>query len=188
MPICNKCGNGFPNYVKIEGKTKNISSRRYCLTCSPWGKHNTKQIHVLDSISSAWMLEPCNVCGMPYDKRKRAIGRTTCFCCINKHREKVKGDRVYGIVGESCWKCGYNKGERGRKILEFHHVVPEQKKFGLTLRHIGQLRWETIEEEMRKCVLLCPNCHREEVNGILTQSEILKIYTEKWAEIGVSQV
>lgn len=47
MPECKKCGNGFPNWVIVEGKRRNLASREYCLGCSPFGQHNTK---ILDTV------------------------------------------------------------------------------------------------------------------------------------------
>jgi hypothetical protein len=44
MPECRKCGDYFPNHVKIEGKKRNLCKRKYCLKCSPFNKHNTKKI------------------------------------------------------------------------------------------------------------------------------------------------
>jgi hypothetical protein len=43
---CVKCDNEFPFIVTVEGKKRNLKSRKYCLDCSPWGQHNTKKIHM----------------------------------------------------------------------------------------------------------------------------------------------
>ncbi len=44
MKICDKCGDKFPILIKIHGITRNLNSRRFCLKCSPWGKHNTSNL------------------------------------------------------------------------------------------------------------------------------------------------
>lgn len=41
MRVCLKCGCTFNNYIKIEGKTRNLINRKFCLDCSPFGLHNT---------------------------------------------------------------------------------------------------------------------------------------------------
>ncbi|HEU4604505.1 MAG TPA: hypothetical protein VFS24_21200, partial [Steroidobacteraceae bacterium] len=41
------------------------------------------------------------------------------------------------------------------------HVDPKKKAFQLDMRSLG---WELIEEEVRKCLLFCANCHAEEHN------------------------
>ena len=42
MPDCRLCGLHFPNRVMIDGQLRNVSTRRYCLDCSPSGLHNTR--------------------------------------------------------------------------------------------------------------------------------------------------
>lgn len=43
MPkICRKCNKEFPYHKKINGKVRNLNSRKFCLDCSPFGSRNTK--------------------------------------------------------------------------------------------------------------------------------------------------
>jgi hypothetical protein len=45
MPkICKKCNNEFPFHVVVEGKKRNLKTRKFCLDCSPFGKRNTKDL------------------------------------------------------------------------------------------------------------------------------------------------
>lgn len=44
MPQCEKCGGYFPFLVEINGKKRNLKNRKYCLVCSPFGLHNTKNL------------------------------------------------------------------------------------------------------------------------------------------------
>ena len=60
------------------------------------------------------------------------------------------------IWGGECSHCGYSKYVGA---LEFHHVDPKEKDFGISGKVLG---WERIKKELEKCVLLCSNCHREE--------------------------
>lgn len=41
MPKCRKCGDDFPNRVMVGGVVRNTHTRMFCLTCSPFGLHNT---------------------------------------------------------------------------------------------------------------------------------------------------
>lgn len=64
--------------------------------------------------------------------------------------------RAIDFLGGKCVSCGYNKHFAA---LDFHHTDPSTKDIGW-----GRLRkrkWETIKQELSKCVLLCSNCHRE---------------------------
>lgn len=55
-----------------------------------------------------------------------------------------------------CESCGYNLHD---VALDFDHIVPEDKCFsigqGLTKRTLKE-----IVTEIRKCRVLCANCHR----------------------------
>lgn len=54
-----------------------------------------------------------------------------------------------------CVKCGESRDY----IIEFHHVDPANKKFAIGT---GVLRSKTVvQEETKKCVCLCKNCHYE---------------------------
>ena len=61
--------------------------------------------------------------------------------------------------------CGYDKCPGA---LHFHHVDPTEKDLGISDMR-GSIRgWATIIIELRKCILLCSNCHAEVHAGITT--------------------
>lgn len=45
-------------------------------------------------------------------------------------------------------------------VYDFHHVDPSQKDD--IMASIMERKWEVIEIELNKCILLCSNCHRRE--------------------------
>jgi hypothetical protein len=59
-------------------------------------------------------------------------------------------------MGGKCCICGYCKNYTA---LEFHHINAEEKEFDW--RKIRQLNWNKVIVELKKCILLCANCHRE---------------------------
>ena len=59
--------------------------------------------------------------------------------------------------GGKCEKCGYDKCQRA---LEFHHLDPNVKDFGIS--SILTKSFTSLVEESDKCILLCSNCHAEE--------------------------
>lgn len=75
---------------------------------------------------------------------------------VVKRRLKVKQDAI-NYKGGCCSKCGYDKC---RSALEFHHLDPSQKDFGVGEKGYTKA-WETIKMELDKCILVCANCHRE---------------------------
>src|SRR4051794_18126446 len=75
--------------------------------------------------------------------------------------------RLLAEAGGRCRLCGY---DRYAGALEFHHLDPEQKDFGLSLRGITR-SLDALRAEARKCVLLCSNCHAEVEAGVATLKE-----------------
>lgn len=80
------------------------------------------------------------------------------------------------VCGNKCNICGYNKTV---SALEFHHINPEEKEYGLaSMGTCHQL--EKDLEEVQKCILVCANCHREIHDNFYTKEELLsyKIYLQ----------
>lgn len=55
-----------------------------------------------------------------------------------------------------CSKCG----EKDFRCLDFHHVNPKNKK-GTIAQLVRRYSWEIVEFEIKKCKVLCSNCHRK---------------------------
>jgi len=75
-----------------------------------------------------------------------------------RKREQIKERRAF--VDEYKSKCSCKKcGDTRPYVLDFHHIDPSTKLFDLgtaTKRSIND-----IEEELKKCITLCRNCHSE---------------------------
>jgi hypothetical protein len=82
---------------------------------------------------------------------------------VARRRRTIKRQLVEE-AGGACVVCGYS---RWLGALQFHHVESRSKKFHLAQggysRSIARSR-----AEMRKCVLLCANCHSEVEGGFAT--------------------
>lgn len=59
------------------------------------------------------------------------------------------------LLGGKCEECG----ETNIFSLEFHHKNQSEKEF--TFWDVKNNRWSIIENEIRKCILLCGNCHNK---------------------------
>jgi len=97
---------------------------------------------------------------------KRGDGYFRCKKCavdaVMKRRQTLK-QKAINYKGGCCEKCGYNKSVRA---LEFHHLDPNEKDFGIA--HKGYTRsWEKVKNELDKCILVCANCHAEIHDGLL---------------------
>lgn len=87
------------------------------------------------------------------------------------HNSKVR-QYCINLKGGKCEICNYNKCF---SALDFHHVDPKNKSFGIaTFR--GSLHsdesLERLKAELDKCVLVCANCHREIHAGIVDISKV----------------
>lgn len=175
MKLCKKCNCSIPNRAIIDGKSRVLKSRKFCLTCSPFGNHNTRNICKPtddDGIPLEKVCAKCNITkpNSEFYRRKDRIGILSyCKGCTSlqckERTDKIKNDSV-NYKGGKCVVCGYS---RCHAALDFHHLDPSKKEFG-----IGGKRCKTflhIKEELDKCVLLCANCHREVENGFITIPE-----------------
>lgn len=90
------------------------------------------------------------------------------YRCVQCNSDRVMARRraikaiLIDEMGGSCLICGYDDCHRA---LEFHHVDPEQKRFGIGFRGVTR-SIERAREEAAKCVLLCANCHAEVEAGV----------------------
>jgi hypothetical protein len=63
---------------------------------------------------------------------------------MNKHRA------IYG-----CQKCG----EKRYWVIDYHHINPKEKEFQIPYYKTAKL--DILKKEIRKCILLCRNCHMD---------------------------
>lgn len=98
------------------------------------------------------------ICDHVYEGKKRKYKR--CRLCraekVQRRRSKVK-KLLVEYKGGCCQFCGYNKSV---KSLHFHHLDPNEKEFGVSMKG-RTLAIETLKKEVDKCILLCANCHGE---------------------------
>jgi hypothetical protein len=106
----------------------------------------------------------CATCNNPLS------GKQTKFCsssCKNNHLQSYEAQQARGLkrkklyvgkMGGRCSICGYNKNF---SALTFHHVDPKGKLFQLDLRSLSNRKQSLIDDEIKKCILVCSNCHAE---------------------------
>jgi transposase-like protein len=94
-------------------------------------------------------------------------GSYRCQSCrqerVAEWRRRAKR-RLVERAGGACVLCGY---DRWPGALEFHHLDPTKKAFGLSTRGLTR-SFERLTAEADKCVLLCANCHAEVEGGFAT--------------------
>ncbi len=147
MPICKECNNAFPNRLFQNEKWLDLRTRKYCLTCSPFGTRRKcgpkpKQVGSRE----------CIECGREHTAKKNRV----CSSCRTHKQRHDKKLKAIEYKGGKCQTCGYNKC---KNALVFHHRDPKEKEFNLSW--FWSNSWESLQEELNKCDLLCSNCHQE---------------------------
>lgn len=145
----------------------------------------------------------CNVCKVEKPTLSFAVNRTkksgrsdTCLVCarernkawydknrkkqITKTNQQRKLRRAW--MAELVWQyaesCGCAIcGEKDRIVLEFHHL--RDKKFMISWA-LGNAGWESIANEIAKCVILCANCHRRVHAGTRSVADCSPCDITRW--------
>jgi arsenate reductase-like glutaredoxin family protein len=74
---------------------------------------------------------------------------------LKNSRVRLK-EKLVEYKGGKCERCGYDKCITA---LEFHHLDPDEKEFGVG--NFEVLSFGKCKKEVDKCILVCANCHRE---------------------------
>jgi transposase len=101
--------------------------------------------------------------------RLEGRGLYRCIRCrseaVSKRRTTIRATLV-SEAGGCCAACGY---DRFAGALQFHHLDPSEKEFGISSRGVTR-SLAAARAEASKCVLLCANCHAEVEGGARTLS------------------
>lgn len=82
-------------------------------------------------------------------------------------RRRVK----IALVEAFYHKCAYCGIVDEPVIYDFHHLNPEDKKFGIGNGATTHSQIDYLNEA-KKCVLLCSNCHRKIENNLITKYDL----------------
>ncbi len=94
-------------------------------------------------------------------------------CTKKKHRDWTRNNRgrvnIYHrkrrifkkevLVKQSGGKCSDCGGVFHHCVYDFHHLDPKLKNY-FPAYAINQLSKVKVQEEIKKCIMLCANCHR----------------------------
>ena len=96
---------------------------------------------------------------------------------VKRSRTNRKEKMLY-VMGDFCQICGYDKCA---SALEFHHIDMTEKELAFNMAK--NQSWEIVSNELRKCILVCANCHREIHAGLITQQLTSSFNEERALEI-----
>ena len=111
----------------------------------------------------------CEICNQEFEIIDKGWTRKYCYECsphedencshadaVTIKRRAIK-QMLIRYKGGVCLHCGYGTCNLA---LEFHHIDPEGKDFGVSAVLTRSI--SSLKEEVDKCILLCSNCHAEE--------------------------
>jgi len=152
MRNCPKCGKIVPNRIIIDDKTYNLQRRKYCLECSPFKRHNTRQLHI-NKEKSIFSIDYKDLTS----DQKKILNKRYYESALKVRRDKRKKQLVLKYGGK-CIKCGY---DNNLSNLCFHHKDPSTKLFEINAYSIAGKPIIKLIEEADKCELLCFHCHND---------------------------
>ena len=130
-------------------------------TCNRCGEEKPLTEEFFPKYKRGWHSN-CRICD-------RELGRE--YYRNNKEKEKIRkqkqslkyhienGKKLIEYVKEhkGCADCG--DADLPIYCYDFHHIDPKKKKYRVSDR-MGIRPWKTLLKEIKKCILLCCNCHR----------------------------
>lgn len=93
--------------------------------------------------------------------KEKGTRRSECkYCHSNYMKQKYQQKKT--IIQElksecSCAKCGDKRGY----VLDYHHLNPAEKENTIARLTSNTSKLDKTFEEIKKCIVLCANCHRE---------------------------
>lgn len=95
----------------------------------------------------------CKLCNNEF-KDYQSRGRVRCGSCNTKIRRFRAKAAAVELLGGKCERCGWSGNQAA---LQFHHKKSAGKEF--MIGNVANKSWDSIKMEMKKCILLCANCH-----------------------------
>ena len=80
---------------------------------------------------------------------------------VKNRRRKLKQRFADYKQTLECHKCGLS-GKDNQWALEHHHLDPNEKVTSIAHLVTSGYSWDTVMEEVAKCIVICANCHRME--------------------------
>lgn len=103
----------------------------------------------------------CRECNSEYGKEWYEKNKKKRIAAAMKRKQELKQWVAKQKEGQPCEECGW---AGSAAAMHWHHVNPEEKLFSIS---DGSNRYgkKKIIEEIKKCRLLCANCHAEATWG-----------------------
>lgn len=127
------------------------------LICSKCGKEKTLDNFKLNNKRKRGFDYWCKECCKIYDSKRYGEKKSQIISLKKERRDFNK--KWFSSYKENlvCSKCG----EDHPACLEFHHIDGNTKENDISTLVVQGYSLEKIEDEIKKCVVLCSNCHKK---------------------------
>lgn len=155
MPNCKNCQKEFPNNIVINGITHSISSRKFCLECSPFGSRNTRS-YIIDLKENEGFCSRCSNIKNIKKFYKRKNGRPLSYCidCQNEVKQlkfEEKTEMLVELFGGKCKDCEISYPPIIYCFYDENNVYYITKLYNMSLGR-AKKKFENYD-------MLCRNCY-----------------------------
>lgn len=164
--LCTKCGTEKPSSDFSTRLDKGyVYLKPYCKNCTLKYNHELRKKKRQEELSKR-EVPLCKICNTPIPVTRSIYCSNKCKSKLQSNanyknqqsRGKIRKQAMIDKMGGKCSLCGYSKC---LGALEFHHVDPSTKEFGLDCRRFSNTSQEKLDIEAAKCIIVCSNCHAE---------------------------
>ncbi len=126
---------------------KICSSCKQCKDTSEFHKNSTKK----DGLNNN-----CKVCAI--EKSKISYAKSSDRIIKRSNEDRSSLAQIINNI-KAKYKCQFCS-EDDPVCLDFHHVESEEKESGIS-QLVYRKKRKLVFDEMRKCIIVCSNCHRK---------------------------
>jgi hypothetical protein len=142
-----------PLYRAQRGAKADSKPQKYMRTCSKCGEEKAEDAFAPSR--DYW----CRECVAEYNKKHYEENKENYKDRARKHERRYKGRNFRFVWLVLLRSCCVDCGETDERVLEFDHVKGEKKDSVVRLAENGY-GISTIKAEMKKCEIVCRNCHK----------------------------
>jgi len=161
-PYCKKCkseAQGIRNKIESEARRRLPKTCHQCKKQEPEIDFPSRQSHNCWSChekqAQKAKQKQKKLANQKYQTKKKYI-RLQCSERTENRKRLLMKDK-----GDTCAHCGLKVSkEWPSTCFDFHHLENKEYTIG-KLIHSWASKFGKIKEELKKCILLCANCHRK---------------------------
>lgn len=155
MPKCQNCNKEFPNRIKINGKNYNLTSRKFCIECSPINSRNTRS-YIVDIKNNESFCARCNNikdANKFYKRKENGKPLSYCIECQKEVKNLKLQEKLERIIEERNGICFDCKLPFPIQIFKFYnngkiYQISKAKNMSII----------KLQKELRNHIMLCLNC------------------------------